>query len=315
MPDELSLVTLLPVMSEIERRLLDSDKSRLALTGKVFYRRDITFSSLHPSIFYNARIRTKCEYVQQLLTHIARGEQGLAEIMIKNDPGLLLESGTLFDKFARRTFKSITAFQYTLWARDRHMWRMILNYLPIDIALQQKTELETNGTAYGKQFDFEPIKKAYQKYLEYRAFFHKLSVSVMSAHKDELHDLWFDIGKEQCKLPAHVIQEYLHPKRSFRVMDGAPNFNDEEGLPRVTTFNEKDIFSLPLDTFVVFRRGDFSPDIITGQPSDITTGQPYYFPPVYDSAAINRLCEVRNAEYLHLAQELELSFKKSMMLR
>ncbi len=49
--------------------------------------------------------------------------------MLKKDSYLTLEAGNLTD-CAKREFKQIKAFQYSLWALDFYMWKILLKYLP-----------------------------------------------------------------------------------------------------------------------------------------------------------------------------------------
>ncbi len=102
--------------------------------------------------FWKPKMQTPPQ-VAQFLRLIAEGEQDKAEAMLKANSNLTLQSGTVTD-LSNRTFEHITAFQYAVWARDWHMWTMLLKYLSEEEATLQLHSLETNGTEHGTQFDF-----------------------------------------------------------------------------------------------------------------------------------------------------------------
>jgi hypothetical protein len=112
--------------------------------------------------------------LHKFLQHVVYGEQEQAESMLKLDPSLLLQKGQVID-YSNRAFTNITAFQYSLWALDRHMWEMLLKYFPTtEEAAKQLAELESTGTEYQtnisteskveiireKHFDFSPLINA-----------------------------------------------------------------------------------------------------------------------------------------------------------
>ena len=114
--------------------------------------------------------------VARLLQHLVRGEQDEAKTMLQKDRSLLLQKGNVNDLSSRK-FYQITAFQYALWALDRHMWEMILEYLPENEAAKQLEELETMGVEYEKEtpgdskaekhhFDFSPLIAVLQDYVD-----------------------------------------------------------------------------------------------------------------------------------------------------
>ena len=91
--------------------------------------------------------------VNKLLDHVMRGEQDEAEQMIKANPQLLNHKGAGKEFHNGREFKSITPFQYALWALDWYMWVMMIVYMDLSEARSQLEELESRGTEHGKQFD------------------------------------------------------------------------------------------------------------------------------------------------------------------
>lgn len=155
--------------------------------------------------------------LSNLLQLVAEGEQDQAEAMLKGSwgflglgaskgkPELLLEYGEVTD-LSGRTFQSITAFQYALWAMDYHMWTMIRKYLPLEQQLEQFNDLEAKGTAHGKHYDIKPLTSALQTYVDgYRGW---------SDHQCKDH--WCKVvGGAQKLIPAHVVNEYCRKDRPF----------------------------------------------------------------------------------------------------
>ncbi len=148
----------------------------------------------------------------------AEGEQDKAEAMLKANPSLALQSGTVTD-LSKRTFEHITAFQYAIWARDWHMWTMLLKYLPEEEASLQLHSLETNGTEHGTQFDFSTLLDAYQTLEQ--------NWNQWNSNQRDTHRVK-QVGGAQLLAPAHVANEYSRPDRSFYPL---PDFT-QGGLPR-----------------------------------------------------------------------------------
>jgi hypothetical protein len=146
--------------------------------------------------------------LNQLLQYVAEGEQDQAEALIQTDKNLLLHSGVVKD-LSGREFKSITAFQYALWAMDWHMWKMIQKYLPQETQAEQLRELETKGTLpHGKYFSLNGLIDALQKYVD--------NAERVWKYDQRAVDHWSKIvGGEQKLLPAHIVNEYCRGDRPF----------------------------------------------------------------------------------------------------
>ena len=91
--------------------------------------------------------------VNSLLAHVMAGDLGESEKMIKDNPQLLNHKGAGKEFHCDRAFKSITPFQYALWARDWHMWDMMMQHMDHAHARDQLEELDSHGTEHGMQFD------------------------------------------------------------------------------------------------------------------------------------------------------------------
>lgn len=145
--------------------------------------------------------------LNKFLQHVGFGEQDAAEEMLKKDNYLTLEAGNLTD-CAKREFKQITAFQYALWALDFHMWQMLLKYLPKEEASKQVIGLRSGDwvQVHSNHANWQNLIDALQTYIDhYNLWSH-----------EQLSNYWRQqVGGTQLLLPAHVINEYNHPLRSF----------------------------------------------------------------------------------------------------
>ncbi|WP_148337494.1 hypothetical protein [Aquicella siphonis] len=250
-----------------------------------------------------------------LLHHIAFGQQDEAEAILKANPHLLYMKGTVTDYAdgPRRTFEGITAFQLALWYKDRHMWQMIMKYLPEDEAKKQlkQHQSDTNPPAYvkahGKYFNFAPIKAAYQEFIDYANQVDWAHFEYGSAENKKLDWLWSSVAYQQLRLPVHVINEFLRPDRSLLVNDKPPNF-DETTLPRGAKLSNGDrVYPLSASYRVwgswgLARGGGtcrFKPCLWTNDEYALQV-----VPAPYDLAAIIRLDEVRTIEYTLLSNQL-----------
>lgn len=158
--------------------------------------------------------------IQELLQLVVEGEQDRAELLIQKNPALLLKAETVTD-LANRTFKQITAFEYAVWARDWHMWKMLLKYLPEEEATRQLLRLESKGTEHGRHFSFNPIVLAINTYVE--------NAKTVWNYDHSAQYQWCKvIGQIQKTFPAFVVNEYCREDRSFVPQ---PDFKEEK-LPR-----------------------------------------------------------------------------------
>ena len=180
--------------------------------------------------------------VNKLLDHVMRGEQNEAENMIKANPQLLNHKGAGKEFHNGREFKSITPFQYALWALDWYMWDMMMKHIDHSQARSQLEELESRGTEHGKQFNgFDRLINAYQDYLdkyddwcskqrkkEQKQWIRKsLGFDITIVNFDHLTQHWCKVvGGAQKDLPIHALQEYWRTDRS---MSPTPDFKGKRG--------------------------------------------------------------------------------------
>lgn len=195
----------------------------------------LIFAPPSPSISFHLPVvapKVNPKEVEEFLRLVAEGEQDKAEAMLKSNPALALVPGDVTD-LSKRTFNGITAFQYAVWALDWHMWTMIRKYLPPAEAQLQAQGFETGAWVrqHGVHANLNTLIQAYQT-----------TTDLYNASKyDEGNTAWVrQVGGAQLLLPAHVINEYCHPTRSFYPL---PNFKDAAALPRSRTIDEGEWFT------------------------------------------------------------------------
>jgi hypothetical protein len=181
---------------------------------------------------------------QKFLHCVARGQQKEAEDLLKANPdaNFLLEEGTFTD-YSGRTF-NCTAYEYAYWAKDKHMLRMLEQYIVQDEATKEEllnrcTAIEAHGLNYlqhdipitgSKHFDLQPLETAYNEYIKAHDAWRDTNFS--NAGEAALVTAWMNVGMAQRELPTHYVNEYFRKERSF---DPLPKF-DEPDLPREITF-------------------------------------------------------------------------------
>lgn len=159
--------------------------------------------------------------VQMFLDLVALGQQSKAEEMLKKNPWLALEYGTLTDH-AKRMFEDISGFQYAIWALDWHMWEMIGKYLSSEDIAKQIEKITT-----GKWV------KEHEEYVNWNNLIYvqkNLFANWDKWNWRKIDEHWIQkIGGAQLLLPMHALQEYCQPGRPF---SPCPNFKDDYYLER-----------------------------------------------------------------------------------
>lgn len=242
---------------------------------------------------------------------VVRGEQKQAEEMLKEAQKqnselfkcLLTMKARVMD-LSGRIFKKITAFQYTLWAKDRHMWEMLLKYLPKNIALNQLQDHEKNGVSYElegkmiheKHYDFSLLIEPLQEYVDSTA-------GIVPIIQDEADKIWCQkVGRAQRYVPVHVVNEYLREDRSFKKVSNNTQFKEND-LPRSILFyhwgdlNYYSWFDYPGMgiTYAVYRGEDNKGALASGLVG---------IQALIDLRAIEELQKIRTEEYQVLKETL-----------
>ncbi|MGC1181762.1 SidC [Legionella sp.] len=172
---------------------------------------------------------------KHFVQHVAYGQQNEAESLLKKETELAQELLTArdikFTDYSGRTF-TCSAYEYAWWAKDSHMRFMLERYMNDDTKQELLKRVqhieEPIGTLFKKQrrftytqngkeyrsahFDLTPLKQALRTYIEA----YSKSPRATDADWEELNTLWINIGLLQRKIPAHIVHEYCHPKRSFQ---------------------------------------------------------------------------------------------------
>ncbi|MDX1900565.1 MAG: hypothetical protein SFW66_01000 [Gammaproteobacteria bacterium] len=200
----------------------------------------LTNQKMHRLFLEKKEVLHRLALPRCILQAVMEGDHEKAESLIQKNPQAL-EVACDGTDFSGRTFKKITAFQYALWALDRHRWQMILKYLPIEIAAKQFVEhmSESHPPEYvkkhGLHYDFNPLIRSLQKVItqaqeclsqrESRIHWRSISSQALAL---AVFDWWHEYGELQRKVPAHVAQEFC---RLDRALFPTPAFNEIE-LPR-----------------------------------------------------------------------------------
>lgn len=272
--------------------------------------------------------------VCQFLEYVAKGKQEKAAALLTATPGntqTLLRTRGVFMDYSGRAFKC-TAYEYAYWAKDTHMCRMLEAHMDEEtngaiaerIDEMERIDVDTGnpvGLLYvqfgqirrGVHFDFTPLKKAYQCYLDaYQDYLDAYNLSPTTTNLDAVRDAWWAVGKAQRDVPAHVAQEYCRQDRSF---NPRPEFN-EPTLPRVLTYYNGANFNdswFPLAAsdsglgfkFVFLVGGGVVCDPVGPQPTACVN---------IDLAAVSHLDEVRTTELGQMRDDLRQASSRSMIV-
>jgi hypothetical protein len=183
--------------------------------------------SKHYSSLFTPILNTR-----QFLHYGVRGDYTKVKAMLEKEIELIYEQGLLTD-YGGHTFKNISLFEYTLWAKDKFLWEAMLECIPqnekrqkiIEKCLAQYKNLKENGVTYcfkGKyftepHFDFDnTIIKELQAYVDL--------VNQDNVDWNKADEQWQKgVGGAQSRFPIHVVYEYC----SDRPFDPLPDFKEQ----------------------------------------------------------------------------------------
>ena len=176
--------------------------------------------------------KVSAQDLAKFLKLVAEGKQPQAEAMLKQNKDLSLVPGDVTDLSGRK-FQGITGFQYAVWALDWHMWTMIKKHMPDDAIREQIKAMDTGAWVkqHNKSANWQSLVDALQKEIE-----------LINASKwtEEVVHWQRQVGGAQRQLPAHVVNEYCHPQRSF---EKCPDFTQGAELPRTRKTDEGEWFT------------------------------------------------------------------------
>jgi hypothetical protein len=280
----------------------------------------IQTSGRHHSLFAQEVVTARERTAHQLLEFVAQGEQDKAEALIKKCPQLLIVRTSITD-WTGRTFKSISAWEYALWALDtRYMCDMMLKSIPNDKRgmflkdnlLSQYDSLEKNGVTYELEsktitqshFSFEPLISALEKYVD--------NYDGWDSGDRRTH--WITgVGGEQRHLVVHVRQHYCDTEEGFYPL---PSFEVDNFTRNLLFYNwitdsdklwspvsDCDNSTLGVDFAISSGGQGWMPDA-SGHASNGDKG--------WEALALSTLCKVRIEDFKKLKGKLKNVFQNDM---
>jgi hypothetical protein len=252
--------------------------------------------------------------VRKLLLQVVRGKHAAVQTMLKNDISLAFKRGKVTD-YSGRTFEDISAFEYLLWALDKHMWAQVLDCIPknekgneiLAELLSQYKKVITEGVSYelnGKiirehHFDFaSTIIKALQRQIDYLN-------TCRPKNLDTIDEQWREgVGGAQKLLPMHVVYEYC----SDIPFEPLPQFTSQPKSSMLfynwlTEKNENwfaDNSMLGVD-FAIYKGLGKVAESVDSARLVLKLGSRL----LRDLAALTALCKVRTMDFINLNSQLE----------
>lgn len=131
---------------------------------------------------------------QNYLHQVALANESAMRNMLKQDIELITRRGLLTD-CAKREFDNISGFEYALWAKDKHLWTMMLDCIEetadqeiYERLLSQYLRMKTNGVSYRYKYDLElmPAKKLEEKEIAFNKIYIQLN-------KDDCNSFFYTV--------------------------------------------------------------------------------------------------------------------------
>ncbi|WP_058519174.1 hypothetical protein [Legionella parisiensis] len=258
--------------------------------------------------------------IRKLLHHIVLSEYDAVQSILKNDMSLIFKRGKVTD-CSGRIFENISAFEYALWALDKHMWTMLLDCLPpnkegkkiLAILLTQYHNVNAKGVTYRlngetiieSHFDF---KNTIIKELQTQAD----SIHAPLGYKDwnAIDKQWREgVGCAQKKLPMHVVYEYCSDVPFYPVPDFSTQPKTSKNLYNWITKKMENWFEcnskLGGDFAIYKAHAVRVSGSAWGRVPVPAAGMLSVFVVDQDLAAIKALCEVRTKELINLESQIE----------
>ncbi|HGP3649972.1 TPA: F-box protein [Legionella pneumophila] len=210
--------------------------------------------------------------VRKLLHYVARGDHNAVEAMLKKDMSLIFKRGVVTD-CSGREFENISAFEYALWALDKHMWAAMIACIPQNEEgrkvfaqlIAQYNKVNTDGVTYklnGKtiteqHFDFNnTIIKELQTQVD------SLNAPGVK-HWDAIDKQWREgVGSAQNLFPMHVVYEYCSDEPFYPVPKFTSQPKSSKQFFNWTTDKDENWFSvaskLSVD-FAIYKGGRLRP--------------------------------------------------------
>ncbi|CCD05911.1 TPA: F-box protein [Legionella pneumophila] len=251
--------------------------------------------------------------VRKLLHNVVRGKHDAVQSMLRKDISLIFARSKVTD-CSGRTFDNVSAFEYALWALDKHMWSAMVECIPLNeegrkiIAqlIAQYNKINTNGVTYrlnGKRvteqhFDF---KNTIIKELQ-------IQVDLINApgakNVDAINKQWREgVGGVQKLLPMHVIDEYCSNEPFYPVPQFITQPKSLKKIYNWTMIIEKEEHWFSIDSklgvnFAIYKGPAQQANGLS------SCGGPWHkFSD--DLEAMTALCKVRTTDFINLKSQLE----------
>ena len=247
--------------------------------------------------------------VRKLLHHVTRGEHDAVKAMLEKDISLIFKRGIVTDCSGRK-FESISAFEYALWALDKHMWEAMIACIPqneegrkvFTKLIAQYNKVNTDGVTYklnGKtiteqHFDFN------------NTIIKELQTQVDSINAPGVKDWsaidkqWIEgVGSAENLFPMHIVYEYCSDEPFYPL----PKFTSQPKSSKqfynwITGMGENwfSVDSKLAVDFAIYRAG--VDGVYAGRGAHADAAE-------HDLVAMTALCKVRTEDFIDLKSQLE----------
>ncbi|QRN03472.1 F-box protein [Legionella sp. MW5194] len=255
--------------------------------------------------------------VRKLLHHVTRGEHDAVKAMLKKDMSLIFKRGIVTD-CSGREFESISAFEYALWALDKHMWAAMIACIPqngegrkvFERLIAQYNKVNTDGVTYklnGKtitehHFDFNnTIIKELQTQVD--------SINAPGVKNwDAIDKQWREgAGSAENLFPMHVVYEYCSDEPFYPVPKFTSQPKSSKQFYNWITEKDENWFSVDSKLSVDFAiyKGRAVPHFRRAWAPRGWDGGMGAAAALIDLDAMTALCKVRTKDFIDLKSQLE----------
>lgn len=252
--------------------------------------------------------------IHQLLLFVVNGQYGMVENVLHNDISLLYKPGRIKDCSDREFFgdNEISAFEYVLWALDKHMWTTMMNCLPKDskktnelltILRSQYNKVTTQGITY--QLHGKTITESHFDFTN--TIIKELQTQINSINApgkkdwDAIDNHWrAGFGLSQKLAPIHVVDDWCSKEPFYPIPKFTSRPNSQKQVYNSITQKFENWFScdskLGLD-FAIIKQGGKAMQCLR------SLGDANALSVMLD--AIKALYKIRTANFSELKSQLE----------
>ena len=253
--------------------------------------------------------------VRKLLHYVARGDHKAVEAMLKQDMSLIFKRGVVTD-CSGREFENISAFEYALWALDKHMWAAMIACIPQNEEgrkvfarlIAQYNKVNTDGVTYKlngetiteQHFDFKnTIIKELQTQVD--------SINAPGTKNwDAIDKQWREgVGGAQNLFPMHVVYEYCSNKPFYPVPKFTSQPKSSKQFYNLETEKHENWFNADSKLSVDFAIYNAAAGWVVRRAHAIAWRGCRGGVCAADLAAVTALCKVRTNDFIDLKSQLE----------